>query len=151
MAEYEESDDWVAPGFFYHLTRNQKYAIIYFLGVVAASDVDINLKINKEEFYFINFYYKEFKVSVEKYLAYVSMGGKEQVVADLKSLSKLNMQGVVFATFELCRYSGNMNDEELITIANWVEAIGLTMNDWNNYYENFDELDNRLSGLFDED
>ncbi|NWJ50830.1 MAG: hypothetical protein HXX14_08190 [Bacteroidetes bacterium] len=151
MNKFEESDDWVAPDFFNKLTRNQKYAIIHFLGVIAASDVHAHSKINKKEYYFINFYYKEFKVSVEKYLAYIAMGGKEQVIADLKSLSKLNMQGLVFATTELCNYSGSMNDDELLTIADWVDSLGMTMNEWNDFYNNFDEFNNRPSESFDEE
>ena len=143
MNKNEESDDWVAPDFFYKLTINQKYAIIYFLGLVAASDADVNSKINKKEFYFINFYYKKFKVSVENYLAYIAIGGKDQIIADLKSLTKLNLQGLVIATTELCNYSGNLNESEFNIISSWAESIGMTMDEWNNYLNDFSELDNR--------
>jgi hypothetical protein len=144
MAKHEKSDDYVAPGFFFELTKNQKYAIIYFLSTIATSDVDIHSKITEAEFYFMNFYYKEFDVSVEQYLAYVAMGGKMQVVADLKSLSKLNMQGLVFATSELCDCSGHMNDDEMQAIESWTIELGITLDEWADYYENFDAFNERF-------
>lgn len=119
---------------FIDLTRSQKLAVINFLSVIAASDA--NMKINKVELAYISEYYKEFGVTGDQYLAYISIGGREQTAADIKTLSKSNMQDLVYATTELCNCTGSVDDEELIALSNWLDAIGMSIEEWNDYLEN---------------
>jgi hypothetical protein len=118
---------------FSDVTRNQKLAIINFLSVIGSSHADNS--ISKIEQAYISFYYKEFGLTGDQYLAYISIGGREQTVADLKLLTKSNMQNLVYATTELCICDGETTDEELIALSNWLDDIGMTIEEWNEYLE----------------
>ncbi|MDP4291111.1 MAG: hypothetical protein Q8908_08525 [Bacteroidota bacterium] len=119
---------------FSDITRNQKLAIINFLSVIASSN--IAPKISKSEQAFINFYYKEFGVSGDQYLAYLSIGGRAQTISDIKTLTKSNMQDLVYATTELCICDGEATDDQLNALSNWLNDIGITIEEWNEYLEN---------------
>ena len=118
---------------FIDLNRSQKLAIINFLSVIASSDA--NKKINKNELAYISEYYKEFGVTGDQYIAYISIGGRKQTAADIKTLSKSNMQDLVYATTELCNCGGCVDDEELIALFNWLDLIGMSIEEWNDYLE----------------
>ena len=135
MTKKKEIEDYdFSPYGFIDITRNQKLAIINFLSVIAVSDArKRNGKIQQA---YISFFYKEFGVTGDQYLAYISIGGREQTIADLKALSKSNMQDLVYATTELfiCD-DGNASDEELMALSNWLDDIGMTIEEWNDYLE----------------
>ena len=137
MARSNNNEDYDLPNeVFYDLTRNQKLAIINFLSVIAASDA--NVKISEIEFAFISHYYKEFGVTGDQYLAYLSIGGREQTIAEIKNLSKENIQELVYATTELCNCTGELNAEEFTALLNWLDPIGMTIEEWNDVLENPD-------------
>ena len=119
---------------FEDLTRNQKLAIINFLSVIGVSD-PIKRKSKVQQAY-ISFYYMEFGVTGDQYLAYISIGGREQTIADLKSLTKIQMQDLVYATTEMfiCE-DQNTTDVELMALSNWLDDIGMTIDEWNDYLE----------------
>jgi len=119
---------------FENLSRNQKLAIINFMSSIAASD-KTRMRSKIEQAY-ISSYYKEFGVTGDQYLAYISIGGREQTLADLKTLTKSNMQDLVYATTELFICDGNASDEELISLSNWLTDMGLSLDDWNDILEN---------------
>jgi hypothetical protein len=116
------------------LTINQKLAVINFMSVIAVSDPKkIDSPIRKA---YISFYYKEFGVTGDQYLAYISIGGREQTIEDLKSLTKSNMQDLVYMTTEMFICDNkNASDEELISLSNWLTDIGMTIEEWNDYLE----------------
>lgn len=116
------------------LTINQKLAIINFMSVIAVSDPKKgDSPIRKA---YISFYYKEFGVTGDQYLAYLSIGGREQTIEDLKSLTKSNMQDLVYMTTEMFICDDkNASDHELIALSNWLTDIGMTIEEWNDYLE----------------
>jgi len=116
------------------LTINQKLAVINFMSVIAVSDAKKgDSPIRKA---YISFYYKEFGVTGDQYLAYISIGGREQTIEDLKSLTKSNMQDLVYMTTEMFICDDkNASDEELIALSNWLTDIGMTIEEWNDYLE----------------
>ena len=135
MATSDNNDDFDLPSWtFIDLTRNQKLAIINFLSVIAASDA--NKQTNKNELAFISHYYREFGVTGAQYLAYISIGGRERTIAEIKNLSKENMQDLVYATTELCGCNGTLTVEEFSALINWLEPIGITIEEWNDMLEN---------------
>jgi hypothetical protein len=117
-----------------NLSINQKLAIINFLSVISVGDVEKrDSNIRKA---YISFYYKEFGVTGDQYLAYISIGGREQTIKDLKSLTKSNMQDLVYITTEMFICDDkNASDEELIALSNWLTDIGMTIEEWNEYLE----------------
>jgi hypothetical protein len=116
------------------LTINQKLAVINFLSVIAVSDVEKrDSDIRKA---YISFYYKEFGITGDQYLAYISIGGREQTIEDLKSLTKSNMQDLVYITTEMFICDNkNASDEELIALSHWLDGMGMTIEEWNDYLE----------------
>ena len=117
-----------------NLTINQKLAVINFMSVIAVSDPKKrDSPIRKA---YISFYYKEFGITGDQYLAYISIGGREQTIEDLKSLTKGNMQDLVYMTTEMFICDNlNASDEELISLSNWLTDIGMTIEEWNDYLE----------------
>ena len=89
------------------LARNQRLAVLNFLSVIAVSDV--GKPISPMKIAFISQYYYEFGVTGDQYLAYILLEGRQRTVADLKSLTKDNMQDLVFVTTELfnCEKGGD--------------------------------------------
>ena len=80
---------------------------------------------------FISQYYKEFGVTGDQYLAYILMEGRERTVADLKSLTKDNMQDLVFATTELFNCDkGGMTKEQFAALGDWLDEMGLSQEIW---------------------
>ena len=137
MAKSDKDEEFDSPNWvFSDLTRNQKLAIINFLSVIAASDA--NVKISDVEFAFISYYYKEFGIAGDQYLAYLSIGGRERTITEIKNLSKENMQELVYATTEMCNCTGELNEDEFLAILNWLEPIGMTIKEWNDILENPD-------------
>src|ERR1035437_3098977 len=116
------------------LTINQKLAVINFMSVIAVSDTKKgDSPIRKA---YISFYYKEFGITGDQFLAYISIGGREQTIEDLKSLTKSNMQDLVYMTTEMFICDNkNASDEELISLSNWLTDIGMTIEEWNDYLE----------------
>jgi hypothetical protein len=116
------------------LTINQKLAVINFMSVIAVSDTKKgDSPIRKA---YISFYYKEFGITGDQFLAYISIGGREQTIEDLKSLTKSNMQDLVYMTTEMFICDNkNASDEELIALSNWLTDIGMTIEEWNDYLE----------------
>ena len=117
------------------LTINQKLAVINFMSVIAVSDKKKgDSPIRKA---YISFYYKEFGITGDQYLAYISIGGREQTIEDLKSLTKSNIQDLVYMTTEMFICDNkNASDDELIALSNWLTDIGMTIEGWNDYLEN---------------
>ena len=135
MPKKKEIEDYDFSSYgFEDLTRNQKLAIIDFLSVIAVSDpIKRNRDIQKA---YISFYYKEFGVTGDQYLAYISIGGRKQTIEDLKSLTKSNIQDLVYTTTEMfiCDDS-NASDDELMALSRWLNEIGMTIEEWNDYLE----------------
>lgn len=117
-----------------NLTINQKLAIINFMSVIAVSDCKKGDSLIRKAY--ISFYYKEFGVTGDQYLAYISIGGREQTIEDLKSLTKSNIQDLVYMTTEMFICDNkNASDDELIALSNWLTDIGMTIEEWNDYLE----------------
>ena len=117
-----------------NLTINQKLAIINFMSVIAVSDSKKGDSLIRKAY--ISFYYKEFGVTGDQYLAYISIGGREQTIEDLKSLTKSNIQDLVYMTTEMFICDNkNASDDELIALSNWLTDIGMTIEEWNDYLE----------------
>jgi len=118
-----------------NLTINQKLAVINFLSVIAVSDPKKgDSPIRKA---YISFYYKEFGLTGDQYLAYISIGGREQTIEDLKTLTKSNIQDLVYMTTEMFICDNkNASDDELISLSHWLDDIGMTIEEWNDYLEN---------------
>ena len=133
----KEDFDFVKDAYFNDLTINQKLAVINFFSVIAASNG--NIKINKIELAFISQYYKEFGVTGDQYLAYMSIGGREQTIEDIKSLTKANMQDLVYATTELFNCDGELNEKQFYTLVNLLTDIGITIEEWNDMLEHTGE------------
>ena len=135
MKKSKESEDYdfVKDAYFNDLSINQKLAIINFFSVIAASN---NIKLSKIESAFISQYYKEFGVTGDQYLAYVSIGGRMQTVADIKSLSKENMLDLVYTTTELCICDGELDENEFSALVSWLDDIGMTIEEWNDLLTN---------------
>ncbi len=120
---------------FEDITRNQKLAIINFMSVIAVSNAA--KRNSKVEQAYISFYYKEFGITGDQFLAYISIGGREQTVKDLKTLTKSNFQDLVYATTELFICDDQQTtDEELMALSDWLDDIGMTIDEWNDYLEN---------------
>lgn len=135
MANLQNTPDLgFSPKAFIDLTRNQKLAILNFLSAVAACDVQKT--ISPDELAFINLYYKEFGVTGDQYLAYISTGGTDRSIAEMKSLNKNCIQYVLYATTALCECDGDMNDFELNELTFWLDAIGLSIEVWYTLLEN---------------
>jgi hypothetical protein len=116
------------------LTINQKLAVLNFMSVIAVSDHKKGDSLIRKAY--ISFYYKEFGVTGDQYLAYISIGGREQTIEDLKSLTKSNIQDLVYMTTEMFICDNkNASDEELIALSNWLTDIGMTIEEWNDYLE----------------
>lgn len=135
MTTSDNNEDFDLPSWaFIDLTRNQKLAIINFFSVIAASDA--NKQINKNELAFISHYYKEFGVTGAQYLAYISIQGRERTIAEIKNLSKENMQELVYATTDLFGCDGELNEEEFAALLKWLDPIGISIEKWNDMLEN---------------
>jgi len=128
-----EDFDFVKDAYFNDLTRNQKLAILNFFSVIAASNAKI--KISEIESAFISQYYKEFGMTGDQYLAYISVGGRERTIEDIKSLNKENMQDLVYATTELFNCDGELNENEFSVLINWLDDIGMSIEAWNDMLE----------------
>lgn len=135
MAGSKKIEDYdFNPYAFENVTRNQKLAIINFMSVIASSNPQ--KRNSKVEQAYISFYYKEFGLTGDQYLAYISIGGRAQTVRDLKTLTKSNMQDLVYATTELFICDDKeTTDEELMALSDWLDEIGVTIDEWNDYLE----------------
>jgi len=135
MTTKKEIEDYDFNSYgFEDLTINQRLAIINFMSVIAVSDIkkrDSNIRKA-----YISFYYKEFGITGDQFLAYISIGGREQTIEDLKSLTKSNIQDLVYTTTEMFICDNkNASDEELIALSHWLDDIGMTIEEWNDYLE----------------
>ena len=112
------------------LSVRQKLAIINFLMVIAESNVVPPAKFSqqKQDFFFVMFY--EFGVSEAEYQAYFSLGGRDWVIADIKSLSASNMHGLAYSTLELWNLDGKTTEPEYEAHADWLIDIGMTEDEW---------------------
>jgi hypothetical protein len=111
------------------LSRNQRLAILNFLSVIAVSD--LGKPISPMKVAFISQYYQDFGVTGDLFLAYLLMEGRERTVADLKSLTKDNMQDLVFATTELFNCEkGGMTEEQFAALGDWLDEMGLSQEIW---------------------
>ena len=119
---------------FEDLTRNQKLAVINFLSVIAASNE--KSKISKIQRSFISQYYKEFGITGDQFLTYISIDGRKRTIADLKSLTKSNFQDLVFTTTELCVCDGELSEDEFSALMKWLDDLGMSADEWNDYLEN---------------
>jgi hypothetical protein len=115
---------------FNDLSVRQKLAIINFLMVIAESNVvpPAKLSRNKQDFFFVMFY--EFGVSEAEYQAYLSLGGRDWVIADIKSLSTSNMHGLTHSTLELWNLDAETTEKEYAAQAAWLIDIGMTDEEW---------------------
>jgi hypothetical protein len=123
-----------SPKAFIDVTRNQKLAILNFLSVIAACDA--KKTVSPDELAFINLYYKEFGVTGDQYLAYISTGGTDRSIAEMKYLNRNCIRYVLYATTALCECDGDMNDIELNALSFWLDAIGLNIEVWFTLLEN---------------
>ena len=116
---------------FYKLKHNQKLAIIYFLSVIATGDNNL-IKPNECPA-FINHCYKVFRVTGDEVLAYVAIGGREQIVKELKKMHEYNFYMLIVTTVELLCLNGGGDDDKYRALNDWLEDLEMTEDEWYNY------------------
>lgn len=117
-------------GMFIGLSHNQKIAIINFLSVIGASDVEPTMQLSQRKRDFFSCAFLEFGVRADQYLAYLIIYGRERVVADIKTLSASNMKGLAFSTMELWNLEEPTPKAEIDALGDWLSDLGMTDDDW---------------------
>lgn len=106
------------------LTMNQKMSIMNLLMTVAICDGDQG---NQDiETQFLNTYVGILGVNSSRCMRYRDETGQEQMLKDLKSLSKKQKELLTIASFEMINCDGRPNETELNVTAVLFEHIGVS-------------------------
>lgn len=109
---------------FRDLTLDQKMSIMNLLMTVAICDGD---KGNQDiEMQFLNTYVEILGVNSSKCMRYRDEKGQEQMLEDLKPLSKEQKELLTIASFEMINCDGRPNETELNVTAALFEHIGVS-------------------------
>ena len=109
---------------FSDLTTNQKMSVINLLLNIGVCDGEQG---NQDmELQFLNNYVKILGVRSDSSMAYLENHGHEQIIEDLKSISKSQKEFLVVAAWEMITCDGRPNETELEFAGTIFNKIGVT-------------------------
>jgi len=134
----EKKSEFLVNIYFDELTHNQKIAILMFYSIIAEHDSDPDTLRYKTDF--INHYFQELGVTQYQFEAYVTLGGREQMIKDIKSLDKYNFTHLVWSTTEMGEYGKGMPDSLYRILAELVNELGIDFDTWTDFLDKSEEM-----------